>query len=67
MSWWSQHASGLFREACDKTGKYCYTPLCTLKKIRRPGLFRRREGIHPEPEGDDLYVYFRTTLYMHFV
>lgn len=57
MSWWSQHASGLFREASDKAGKYCYTPLCTLKVIKKPSRFRFRDSPEPEPEGDDLYAY----------
>lgn len=54
MSWWSRYSSGLFREACDSAGKYCYTPLFALRKVRKPGLFRRRDSPRPDPEGDDL-------------
>jgi len=54
-SWWSQGASGLFRDACDPSGSLSYTPLCTLKKIRRKGLVRRESPV-PDPEDDDLWV-----------
>ncbi|KAF9463819.1 hypothetical protein BDZ94DRAFT_1258086 [Collybia nuda] len=53
MSWWSQHASGVFREACDPSGSYCYTPLYTLKKKR--GWFRG-DAPQPGPEGESLWV-----------
>jgi len=56
MTWWSRYASGVSREACDRAGRYCYTPLCSLRTKRKPSLFRRREGPRPEPEGDDLWV-----------
>jgi len=52
-AWWAQNTTGLFRDACDKDGLENYTPLYTLKKIRKPRL-RRRESPVPEPEGDDL-------------
>jgi hypothetical protein len=55
LGWWSDTQADLFRKACDKSGKYCYTPLYTMK--RRIGwvqrLFRQNETT---PSGDDLCV-----------
>jgi hypothetical protein len=54
LGWWSDTQADLFRKACDKSGKYCYTPLYTMK--RRIGwvqrLFRQNETT---PSGDDLW------------
>lgn len=55
LGWWSDTQADLLRKACDKSGKYCYTPLYTMK--RRIGwaqrLFRQNEAL---PSGDDLCV-----------
>ena len=55
IGWWSDSQADLLRKACDKSGKYCYTPLYTMK--RRIGwtqrLFRQK-GV--EVSGDDLCV-----------
>ena len=48
-SWWTQNGSGLFRDACDPSGSYIYTPLYNLKRLRRPSLLRR-----DSPQDDDL-------------
>ncbi|KAF9461885.1 hypothetical protein BDZ94DRAFT_1298991 [Collybia nuda] len=55
MSWWSRYSSGLFREACDNAGKFSYTPLYALRKIRKPSLLRRRGSHTPDPEGDEVW------------
>jgi hypothetical protein len=52
-AWWTQNTTGLFREAFDSTGSDSYTPLFTLKRIRKRGLLRRDSPV-PDPEGDDL-------------
>jgi len=54
-SWWAQNRSGLFRDACDTSGSNSYTPLYALKKIWRPGIFRRESPV-PDREDDDLWV-----------
>jgi len=54
-SWLGQNRSGLFRDACDSSGSNSYTPLYTLKKIWRPGIFRRESPV-PDREDDDLWV-----------
>lgn len=55
IGWWSDCQADLLRKACDKSGKYCYTPLYTMK--RRIGwaqrLFRQKEV---EVSGDDLWT-----------
>ncbi|KAI9462104.1 hypothetical protein HD554DRAFT_2176076 [Boletus coccyginus] len=54
IGWWSDTQADLLRRACDKAGKYCFTPLYTMK--RRLGwkqrLFRQDEI---EVDGDDLW------------
>jgi hypothetical protein len=52
-SWWTQNTSGLFRHACDSSGSYSYTPLYTLKTIRKKGILRR-ESPTPSPVNDEL-------------
>jgi hypothetical protein len=54
-SWWTQNTSGLFRDACDRSGSCIYTPLYNLKRLRRPGLLRR-DSPAPDPKDDDLWV-----------
>jgi hypothetical protein len=51
--WWTQHSTGVFRCAGDSTGSYPYTPLYTLKSIRKKGILNRESPV-PDPEGDDL-------------
>lgn len=53
-SWWSKNTSGLFRCACDDSENYCYTPLYTLKRIRKSGILRRDSPV-PEHKDDDLW------------
>jgi hypothetical protein len=53
--WWVQNAGGLFRSAREPQGKDHYTPLYTLRGIRKKeSIFSRRGEKPPEPEGDDL-------------
>ncbi|KAJ3724157.1 hypothetical protein DFJ43DRAFT_1158007 [Lentinula guzmanii] len=52
-SWWNQNTSGLFR--CASDNEYSYTPLYTLKRIRKPGLLRRDSPLPSTDDDDDLW------------
>ena len=58
IGWWSDAQADLLRKACDKSGKYCYTPLYTMKRrIRfRDKAMRLFRDKQVEPSGDDLCV-----------
>jgi hypothetical protein len=40
-SWWSETGAGVFRHGCVPPGTYGFTPLFSLKRIRKPGFLSR--------------------------
>ncbi|KAG8987595.1 hypothetical protein FRB94_002623 [Tulasnella sp. JGI-2019a] len=54
-SWWSQSGSGVLKQGGQKGGTDEFTPLFTLKMIRKPFISFRRDSPPPIREGDDLW------------
>ncbi|KDR70879.1 hypothetical protein GALMADRAFT_812426 [Galerina marginata CBS 339.88] len=56
LKWWDKNTTGLLRNGCDRKGKDSYTPLYTVKEIRKKSWLEFRRGLpRPVYEGDDLW------------
>ncbi|KAJ7105260.1 hypothetical protein C8R44DRAFT_886746 [Mycena epipterygia] len=53
-SWWSETGAGVFRHGCAPPGTYKFTPLFTLKRIRKK-TFLSTLGMSPASEDKDLW------------
>ncbi|KAG8853666.1 hypothetical protein FRB96_008084 [Tulasnella sp. 330] len=53
--WWSQKGTGVFKVGGAPGGEDAYTPLFSLKMIRKPLISSRRDSPPPIREGDDLW------------
>ncbi|KAG9034634.1 hypothetical protein FRB95_012954 [Tulasnella sp. JGI-2019a] len=54
--WWTHTGSGVWKQGGQKGGEDNFTPLFTLKQVRKPFLSFRRDSPPPVREKDDLYV-----------
>ncbi|KAJ7113159.1 hypothetical protein C8R44DRAFT_797262 [Mycena epipterygia] len=53
-SWWSETGAGVFRHGSAPPGTYSFTPLFTLKRIRKKTFFPTR-GMPPASEDEDMW------------